>query len=173
MFEAIGGGLVAAGAVLALFSILFAPEPLLEVGRADHDRVQRISSVTTVVSAATTLAGAILLLVHGAWWWTLAGVAITGSLYYVSLVATSIKHQRSVLQQVRRDREVDGSGSMGRVTLWTAGQLVEFPAGWDHFGRGEPVFAEADNQHLEELARTRATLSLALRHPTTRARRRG
>jgi hypothetical protein len=178
MSVAFGSGLIAAGALLALGTVLFPPADKTQVGSAEGYRQERNANIATACAAVAGFVGAVLVLVGTEWMYAFLGAAALAAAYYVFLATVTYFRQRRILSTVLLEREIDHdeAGAPGRITVATAADLG-IGSGGDgglrsHFlGAAQDPQSRQDAALYEALARNRARLTWALRYPYGRERR--
>jgi hypothetical protein len=163
---AIGGGLIAVGAVLLLSTVWWPPSPAGIVGTGESERQQRNTEAATLASAVLTFSGAALLLYGSSWLWALVGMGAAAGFYYVLLAWWTHTEWSHVEQQVRRERGLLD----GRITIQTADRMrlrIQPPGSAQGVGTDIPlpIGDEGLGAHAQEIATTRARLLWALANP--------
>jgi hypothetical protein len=155
--NALGGGLVVAGAVILLADLVL-PADLSRLPLAEANRRHRNSRATTISGTTLTLTGSALVLARSPWWPGLGGVAAALLLWWFVLAMKT----HSAYAQARNQIE----------TAWTSHGMVSIGlAHWIGFGvvseTDQPLAQQATEDPDEVLARARrrARWRWALRHP--------
>ncbi len=162
MLTAIGGGLIAGGAVLLLTTLLYPPAETWQVGWVEHARRRRNANYATLSSGLATVAGAVILLVSSAWPWAFAGVAAAGLIFYASLAQATYREWMLLRRKVDRERSIDG-----RITIHTAAWVgvIEASRHEDELCRDMFLSDKPATDRALEIVTKRARLKWALRHP--------
>jgi len=116
MKDAIGAGLIAAGAVALVLSFLL-PDPIFDpvkFSMAEQTRRWRNIRTVTLVSALATLAGSVVLLISTDWLWSLLGVGIVALGLWLVLAARTHHDYKDAERILRRNDLSDNLPSSSR-----------------------------------------------------------
>jgi hypothetical protein len=154
-----GGGLIAAGALLLLSTLLRPSDTSTDL--SEYERTYRNVKTASLLSGGFTLTGALLLLIGSDWRFALLGVASGAAVYYG--VQVTLTHR--AWQGLNRQVALEVANTGGRISLYTAARVGTVRAGAASEFVASHLIMSDQATATQAVTSERSRISWALRHP--------